>query len=145
MTYECKLTVRYAETDQMGIAHHSVYPVWYEVARTEFIKKLGIGYNQLEKMGAMLPVLEVHSKYMHPVEYEDELFIHTRIKSMGAAKIEFTYTIYKNGVEKPVNIGTTLHGWVDSQTFRPLNLKKRFPDIYQMIAKAAKSDTGSEL
>lgn len=140
LTSESKLTVRYAETDQMGIAHHSVYPVWYEVGRTEFIRALGIGYNRLEKMGAMLPVLEVHCKYIHPVEYEDELCIHTRIGSMGAAKIQFEYTIYKCGCEKPVNIGTTLHGWVDSQTFRPINLKKKFPDVYQMIAAAADSD-----
>lgn len=137
MIHECKLTVRYAETDQMGIAHHSVYPVWYEAARTEFIKKLGIGYSQLEKMGAMLPVLEVHSKYILPVKYEDELFIRTRIKTMSTVKIEFAYTIYQCGSEKPVNIGTTLHGWVDSKTFRPISLKKKFPEIYQMLAEAA--------
>ncbi len=134
---ESKLTVRYAETDQMGIAHHSVYPVWYEVARTELMKKMGIQYSRLEKMGAMLPVLEVHCKYLRPVKYEDELRICTRISSMGAAKIQFEYTVYKQGSETPVNRGVTLHGWVDSDTFRPINFKKKFPDIYQMIAQAA--------
>ena len=135
MVYESQITVRYAETDQMRIAHHSVYPVWYEAARTEFIRHLGISYGQLEKMGAMLPVLEVHSKFILPAAYEDELRIRTRVKSMGVAKIEFGYKVYRN--DKLLNTGTTLHGWVDSKTFRPINLKKKFPEIYQMIAAAA--------
>ena len=50
MISETKITVRYAETDQMGIVHHSVYPIWYEAARTEAVKKIGMTYSSLEKM-----------------------------------------------------------------------------------------------
>ncbi len=135
MTYESRVTVRYAETDQMGIVHHSVYPVWYEVARTEFIRALGVSYKELEQMGAMLPVLEVHCKYILPARYEDELTIHTRIKAMGVAKIEFEYHVYLE--ETLIHVGTTLHGWVDSESFRPINLKKAFPGIYNLLANAA--------
>ncbi len=134
MIHESKLTVRYAETDQMGVVHHSVYPIWYEVARTEFIRALGVSYGTLEKMGAMLPVLEVHCKYMGPARYEDELRICTKVKSMGVAKIEFEYAVYLG--ETLLNRGTTLHGWVDAETFRPINLKKRFPEIYRLMEQA---------
>ena len=52
MSTVSRVTVRYAETDQMGITHHAVYPVWYELSRTDFVKSLGFTYSQLEKMGA---------------------------------------------------------------------------------------------
>ena len=55
MISQSKIVVRYQETDQMGIAHHSVYPVWFEVARTDFIKKLGVSYSEIEKMGLCFP------------------------------------------------------------------------------------------
>ncbi len=138
MIYESKVIVRYAETDQMGIAHHSVYPIWYEVARTEFIRVLGVSYKELEKMGAMLPVLELHCRYNAPAKYEDELTIRVRIKSMGVAKIEFEYFVYHK--DSLLHIGTTLHGWVDSNSFRPLNLKKKFPEIYHRLVNAAEKE-----
>ena len=71
--FETKITVRYAETDQMGVAHHSVYAVWYEVARTEFAKKYIIPYSEAEKIGIMMPVAELTSKYYKSAFYEDEL------------------------------------------------------------------------
>ena len=78
--FETKITVRYAETDQMGVAHHSVYAVWYEVARTEFAKKYIIPYSEAEKMGIMMPVAELTSKYYKSAFYEDELTIKTEIE-----------------------------------------------------------------
>ena len=62
MIHKTVIKARYAETDQMGIIHHSVYPVWYETARTEFIKTSGITYSQLEKKGIMLPLSEIGCK-----------------------------------------------------------------------------------
>ena len=62
-----EITARYAETDMMGIIHHSVYAVWFEAARTEFIKMTGISYTQLEKSGIMLPLSELCCKYILPV------------------------------------------------------------------------------
>ena len=59
MKSESKIVARYAETDQMGIVHHSVYPVWYEVARTDFIKQVGMTYTQMEQIGIMLPLVEL--------------------------------------------------------------------------------------
>ena len=64
MISETKIIARYAETDKMGIVHHSVYPVWYEVARTEGIKKIGISYSEMEKLGIMTPLSELNCKYI---------------------------------------------------------------------------------
>ena len=90
MISESKIIVRYQETDQMGIAHHSVYPVWFEVARTDFIKKLGITYSEIEKMGVMLPLTEVTCKYYKGTRYEDELTVTARVLPTYDGKMDET-------------------------------------------------------
>ena len=96
------VTARYAETDQMGVIHHSVYAVWYELARTDFIKKVGISYSKMEEMGILLPLSELTCKYHQATLYEDEITIETRILALTPSRIQFGYTVYKKGVEKPV-------------------------------------------
>ena len=125
MISESKIIVRYQETDQMGIAHHSVYPVWFEVARTDFIKKLGITYSEIEKMGVMLPLTEVTCKYYRGTRYEDELTVTARVLSVSPSRMTFGYQVFLPGEKRPVS------GFVDSGTFRAMNLKKRFPKLYQ--------------
>ena len=126
------VTARYAETDQMGVVHHSVYAVWYELARTEFIKQIGISYSQMEEMGILLPLSELHCKYHQATLYEDELTIETRILMLTPSRIQFGYTIYKKGVAAPVSTGSTMHGWTD-KTLKPFNMKKRYPELYESI------------
>ncbi len=132
MIIKSNVVARYAETDQMGIVHHSIYAVWYELARTDFIKHIGMSYTDMEQMGILLPLLELHCKYHQPTRYEDELTIESHITNLTPVRIEFGYTIYKKNSEKPVNTGSTLHAWTDTQ-LKPVNLKKRFPDIYRVI------------
>lgn len=129
------ITVRYAETDQMGIVHHSVYPIWYEVARSDFMKEMGMSYSNIEKLGIMTPVVEVKCKYIKPAYYEDRLVIETKIKSLNFAKIEFEYLIYNDYFDKPINIGSTVHAWTDT-SLKLINLKKVNKDIYDLIHKA---------
>ena len=81
MISETIIKVRYQETDQMGVAHHSVYPVWFEEARTNFIKEIGVSYSEIEKMGIMLPLSKLNCKYIKPALYEDILTIQTKIRN----------------------------------------------------------------
>ena len=133
MEFEINITARYAETDQMGIIHHSVYPVWFEVARTEFIKTSGITYTQLEKNGVMLPLSELTCKYIYPVHYEDNVTIRVNIEKLSFAKITFGYKVILDG--RVMSQGTTTPGFVDSNTFRPVNIKKVMPDFYEKLLK----------
>ena len=71
------ITVRYAETDRMGIAHHSNYPVWYEVGRTDYIKLYGISVSEMEKAGVMMPLTNLTCHYKNPALYEDKIIIRT--------------------------------------------------------------------
>lgn len=130
------LTVRYAETDRMGIAHHSNYPVWYEVGRTDFIKLLGMTCTGMEEGGVMLPLINLNCHFGKPAFYEDRLIVRTWCINITAARIEFAYTVkrlYSDGSEEELSYGTTEHGVVDSKTFRPCSIKKRLPQLYETL------------
>ncbi len=131
MKFKTKITVRYQETDQMGIVHHSVYPVWYEVARSEFCRKMGLAYSEMEKMGIMTPVYEVHSYYKTPATYEDVLIVEAFVETVTPYRLEFCYRIYKD--DKLIHTGKTVHVWVDSKQFKPMNMKKHFPEVLKML------------
>lgn len=134
MISQTKITVRYAETDKMGIVHHSVYPIWYEAARTEAIRKIGMTYSALEKNGIMTPLVELNSKYIFPAEYEDVLTINVEIAKLTPARVVFNYQIFKEGIEKPINTGSTVHAWV-GKDLKPINLKKQYPDIFEKVSQ----------
>jgi acyl-CoA thioester hydrolase len=137
-TSKTEIVVRYAETDQMGIAHHSNYPIWYEAARTDFIKGTGISYSDLEKRGYMLPLLELKSCYKSPARYEDVLSITTKIKHISYTRVTFYYEVY-NEENTLINYGETMHVWTDNK-LKPVNMKKNAPDIYDLMQKLAHGD-----
>ena len=119
---ETHLTVRYAETDMMGIVHHSRYYPWFEVARTDFIKKIGMSYTEMEKMGIMLPLTETAAKYYYGLKYEDEVLVTCKMTKLTVARCEFTYEVYKLPEKKLMTVGNTAHGFVNRE-FVPINLK----------------------
>lgn len=134
MISQIKVIVRYAETDMMGIVHHSVYPIWYEAARTEAIKQIGMTYSELEKIGIKTPLVELNCRYIIPAEYEDELTIKVKISKLTPARIVFEYKVFKETFEKPINTGSTVHAWV-GRDLKPINLKKQFPEIFENVSK----------
>lgn len=134
------VTVRYAETDQMGIVHHSVYPIWYEVARTEFTKELGLTYSQLEAMGVCTPLVELSCRYCRPARYEDELLVETWVSALSPARVEFSYRVFHKGEDQPLNWGKTVHAWTSAESLRPINMKKLQPDLYAKMEQFRKEE-----
>lgn len=134
MKTETKIIARYAETDQMGMVHHSVYPIWYEAARTDFSNKCGFPYKKMEEIGILTPIVEVYSKYFRSAYYDEEITVTTRISKLTPARVEFSYEVFGPNDEKPINIGRTLHGLV-GKDLRPINTKKLFPEIYSLMEK----------
>ena len=76
-----EITVRYAETDAMGVVHHAVYPIWFEIARTDYIKAVGLSYAEMEKGGVMLPVTSISVKYRISLSSYSLLELKTRLFS----------------------------------------------------------------
>lgn len=140
MSSVTEVTVRYAETDCMGVVHHAVYPIWFEIARTDYIKNSGMSYADMEKAGIMLPVTGISCRYRRPAKYDDCLLISAKISRLTPARIEFSYTVTRKGESEILAEGTSSHGFVDSKNFRPLNFKKAMPEFYAVMEKNAAAD-----
>jgi acyl-CoA thioester hydrolase len=115
---ETSIRVRYGETDQMGYVYYGYYAMYYEVARVESLRQLGLSYREMEAMGVMMPVLENKSKYLAPGRYDDLLRIVTTLREKPSVKIKFEYEIF-NGENKLIHQGETLLVFVDKKTNRP--------------------------
>lgn len=94
-SHEIKVRVRYVETDQMGIAHHSHYFAWLELARTSLLESVGYRYADLEREGILMPVMEASCRYRAPVKYDDELRVRCWISEVRRFKVEFQYEIFR--------------------------------------------------
>lgn len=95
------IRVRYAECDPMGVAHHTAYPVWFEMGRTEMLRSSRqntFSYRDLEAQGILLAVVSLHIRYKRPARYDDLLTLHTKITNVGHAKIEHEYELLRDGV-----------------------------------------------
>lgn len=136
MVSKSKITVRYAETDKMGIVHHSVYPIWYEVARTDLSKATGFSYSDMEQAGIMTPLISLECKFLSPAYYDDELTITCTVIKLSPVKIQFYYEVFKNDFKSPINTGTTTHAIVNKD-MKPINSKKIYPNIYAILEKMA--------
>lgn len=110
--------VRYAETDQMGYVYYGNYAAYYEVARVESLRSLGLSYRELEDQGVMMPVLENKSKYLAPAKYDELLTIKTSIRQKPKVRIHFNYEIY-NESDKLIHTGETVLVFVNMATGKP--------------------------
>ncbi len=137
------ITTRYGETDLMCVIHHSVYALYYEEARVDFIKQLGLNYKEIEYNGLMLPLVNLGSHYKMPARFPDQLTVKTYISKISPSKITFSYEIY-NSKNDLINTGFTEHGFVDTLTFRPINAKKKYPNIYAMLESSIEKETEVE-
>jgi len=134
--FKTKIVPRYAETDKMGIIHHSVYPIWYEVGRTELCDKINMPYHIIEELGVYLAVININVDYKSPALYGDELTLITRIKTCGKVKVEFEYNLY-NQENKLINQGTSTHAWLN-KNLKPINIAKTNEEVYELLLKNMK-------
>lgn len=133
-TSTTSIRVRYSETDQMGYVYYGNYAAYFEVARVESLRQLGMTYKELEEMGIIMPVLENHSKFIAPALYDDELKIITRIKEKPGVRIRFTYEI-SNGKGQVIHLGETLLAFVNKKTGRPCRPPEAFDKVLEPYFK----------
>ena len=126
------IRVRYAETDQMGVAYYANYFVWFEVARADWLRDTGWSYREMEADGVTLPVIEARCGYRQPVKYDDEVEIRTRATLITPVRIRFDYEILRPGGDAPAATGYTVHAALNGNG-RPCRLPAR---VRQMLAAA---------
>ena len=108
--HESEVRVRYAETDKMGIVHHSNYLVWFEFGRSEFCRARNFSYKEMEeKAGALLVVAEVYCRYKSPAFYEDVLIVRTQVAEVRSRSLRFIYEIFRPSDQVTLAEGETLH------------------------------------
>ena len=126
--------MRFADTDAQGIAHNAAYPVWFEVARVEYLRAFAGGYQALRDSGIEALVLESFCRYRVPARFDDELDVHARCVGLRGARFRYDYVIVRiDGM--PIADGWTAHACVDAKTFRPT----RVPDWLSDAIRTAES------
>jgi len=108
------IRVRYAETDQMGVAYYANYLVWFEVGRSEFCRRREFRYVDLEALGYKLVVTDVHCRYRNSARYDETVIVRTKLKGVNKRMITFGYQILRKDQEEVIAEGETRHICVDS-------------------------------
>lgn len=128
-THRLSTRVRYPETDRMGVAHHSHFPVWFELGRTEWMREIGCPYGEMEdRDGVFFPVVDLGVRYLRPARYDQLLEIETRLASSEGVRVRFEYVIRDEG-GSTLATGHTVHASV-GRNGRP----KRLPvDIRERL------------
>jgi len=122
---ESRARVRYAETDQMGVAYYANYFIWFEVGRSQYCNDCGFSYRDMEReTGLFLIVAEASCRYKNPAHYEDELIIRTRITELTRRTLRFSYEVEcEDGTA--VATGETLHVLINAEG-RPSSLPEKY-------------------
>ncbi|WP_067730297.1 acyl-CoA thioesterase [Oceanobacillus damuensis] len=128
------IEVRYQETDQMGVVYHANYLVWFEIGRTKYIEELGLSYAEMEKHHVVSPVLDARLTYKKPVRYGEEAFVETWLKEYDGIRTVYGYDIIDAQGEIAVS-GYTKHTVVKKDSFRPISLRRSFPDWHKAYLK----------
>ena len=125
--HETEIRVRYAETDKMGIVHHSNYLIWFEAGRSDLCRARGFSYKEMEENeDALMVVAESYVRYKSPAYYEDVLSVRTRVAEIRSRSIRFIYEIFRPADDTLLAEGETLHLVTDTS-----KRVRHIPEIYR--------------
>ena len=126
------ITVRYAETDMMGVVYHGSYLPWFEIGRTTLLREQGLPYRELEAAGFLLPVLEVSVRYLRPARYDDTITIITTLRDKPVLRIHLEYELFRD--ETLLATGKTAHAFIDREG-RPVRPPVHFVERMNALFK----------
>ena len=125
------IRVRYAETDQAGMAHHSVFLPWFEEGRVELLRSLGKPYQEFEAEGLHFPVREAFCRYWAPARFDDVVAVSTVIEEVSGASVRFGYRLTRESDTILIAEGYTLHACVDDAG----KIKRLPPEVRKMLGQ----------
>lgn len=132
-----QVSVRYAETDMMGVVYHGNYLPWLEIGRTNLLRELGLPYRELEAQGYFLPVLEVHVKYLRPAVYDDTVTVVTTLRERPLLRIRLEYEVRRG--DELLATAETVHAFIDRSgkpVRPPANVVTTFNGAFNSAAPA---------
>lgn len=131
-TYKHK--VQYYETDKMGITHHSNYIRWMEEARVDWLEKIGWGFDKLEELGMISPVVDIHCKYINSTAFNDTIKIKVVLKEYKGVKLVVSYEMINSKTEELVATGESKHCFITVDG-KPIIIKKQYPEFDKALLK----------
>lgn len=123
-SYDFEYRVRYGDTDKMGISYYANYFVWFEAARTEYFRELGLPYTECEKKGYYLPAVETGAKYFSPSTYDDLVVVRTSVARLGPTSMRFEYRVLNAARDKVHAEGFSVHVFVD-RNMKPVRMPEK--------------------
>ncbi|TGB04654.1 acyl-CoA thioesterase [Halobacillus salinus] len=136
---ETPIQVRYQETDMMGVVYHANYLVWFEIGRTAFIDALGFKYSEIENQGVVSPVIDANMSFKTPVRYGEDAQVKTWVEEYDGLRVTYGYEIVHGDGEIAVT-GKTKHVIVKKDNFRPVSIRRSFPDWHEAYLKAMENE-----
>ena len=133
MIAETMIDVRYPDCDRMGIVHHAVYPVWYEVARMDFFEKMGFSYAAMNSLGINPPMVELDLRYKAPATYPGTVTVSTKLIFCAPKKLELQYEAFFG--DQLCGSARSFHIWT-GRDMKSLDMEKHHPEIYGKIKAA---------
>jgi acyl-CoA thioester hydrolase len=133
------IKVRYQETDQMGVVYHANYLVWFEIGRTAFIEALGFQYHEMENQGVVSPVVDASMSFKQPIRYGQDAVVETWLEEYDGLRVTYGYEIKYTTGQLAVS-GFTKHVVVKKDSFRPVSIRRSFPDWHEAYSKALERD-----
>lgn len=123
------IRVRYADTDQMKMVYYGKYFEYFEQARSELLRSIGLPYSDVEKSGIFLPVIEAYARYRRSARYDDLITVESTVDEMPVTRIRITYKIFGEGEEEALVEGYTVHSFVNVETGRPTRAPEQFLQV----------------
>src|SRR5919201_2750063 len=140
LTTESRLRVRYAETDQMGVAYHANFFIWFEVGRVDLLRQLGFSYRDMEtEDGCFIAVVDARCRYKSPARYDDSILVRTYLRNVRESLIHFGYEVLRETVGTLLAEGEPAHSVTDSEMKRR-ELPEKYLEVFRnAMGKVARS------
>jgi acyl-CoA thioester hydrolase len=134
-SYDVRLTVRYAETDQMGVVYYANYLVWMEVGRAEYCRAAGFRYRDMEEEdGVVLAVAEARCRYQSPARYDDEVIVRTRIEKASSRLVQFGYEMIRAADGQTLATGESKHVFC-TRDLKPARLPEKYLPLFGLAGR----------
>ena len=131
-SFDTHIRVEYHHTDQMGIVHHSNYVKFFEFARTEWLRAVGLTYAEMERRGVMMPIVEVQVKYRQPAYYDELISVTASVDELPMARMSFKYEI-RGEDGRDIATGSTTLGFIDKETRRPQRAPRWLMEVLEKL------------
>ncbi len=148
MEVRTPITVRYADTDMMGVVYHANYLLYFEDARMDFLARAAMGYADVEAAGYVCPVVGIEISYREALRYGERAYTLTCVEESRPTRTTYRHEVYREGMDeasdRPLVSARVTVCIVERGTFRPVSIKRALPDLYAALKRAARPLAGEE-